>query len=190
MPHSPRKRALREQARESGRSYAHLLSRSGMHNSVRIHAAKPSDLSRFFSGSAQPDMSRLWQLRDLLRRQTDGLGRLFVASTANACIGHLYVVLEDDGLRLPLLTYYWVRESRRRTGVATRLVTRAEQWLKMYDQRDVAALVDPSDRDAVRLYESLGYEYLYEAESYRDEFRPDGERIRKPMTLIIYSKRS
>jgi hypothetical protein len=60
----------------------------------------------------------------------------------------------------------------------------------MRDKREVAALVDPSDRDAVRLYESLDYEYLYEAESYRDEFQPDGERIRKPMTLIVYSKHS
>jgi GNAT superfamily N-acetyltransferase len=195
VPHSQRKRVLREQARGSGKGYAQLLGDSGKHNSVRIHPAKPSDLPRFFTGSAPPDMSRLWQLHDLLQHQELGLGRLFVASTANASIGYLFVKLEQDpagqGRKrdVPLLTYYWVRESRRRTGVGTRLVKGATRWLHQDGHGKVAAAVDPSDTDAARLYVRLDFSPSGEIESYRDEFQPDGKSNRVPMALAIYIKR-
>jgi GNAT superfamily N-acetyltransferase len=194
MPHTSRKRALQAQARENGRSYQSVLTESGEHNSVRIHKAKPSDLPRFFPGTTQPDMSRLALLQELLRRQTAGLGQLFVATTANACLGHLFLVLRHERapmpLDRPLLTYYWVRENRRMAGIGRRLVTRAERWLEQNDKHRAIALVDPSDWGAIRLYESLGYQYFYQTESYRDEFQPDGRCIRRSMTLAIYGKDS
>lgn len=194
MPHSRDKHDLRRQVRDSGKSYAQLLAEPGKHNSVRIHSARPVHLSRFFTGSHRPDMRRLLLLQDLWRRQKLGLGRLFVASTANSSIGHLYVQLRldpaDPGreLGIPLLTYYWVRENRRGAGVGRRLVARAEQWLRGSGHDIAAVAVDPADRDAVRLYVSLDFRLGYETDSYRNEFRPGGSSIRKPMTLAIYFK--
>ncbi len=192
MPHSSQKRALRELARGTGGSYAGLLAELGTHNSVRVHKADRWDLPRFFNERARPDMPRICLLSELLRSQTAGLGRLFVASTANTCLGHLYVTLRLDrsqsALRSPQLAYYWVRENRRKAGIAKRLVATAEQWLHKHHHDEIHALVDPSDGRAVSLFESLDYEYLLNAQSYRDEFRPDGRRIRTPMTLAVYAK--
>lgn len=191
MPHTPRKRVLRERARASGKSYAQLRVDSRRHHGVSVQSGEHSNVHRFSTGPAQSDMPRIWLLQDLLRRQRLGLGKLFIASIADASVGHLYVHLKHEGAELevgPLFTYYWVHESRRRTGVGRRLVGMAERWSRQRGYNKVVVLVDPSDAGAVGLYLSLGFYYLSEIESYRNEFQSNGRRIQAPMTLAVYKR--
>jgi len=101
-----------------------------------------------------------------LALQTDGKGVVLVAVLDGGPVGAVFLSWdppEEPEVRaeLPnvaLLYRIEVRDTMRRRGVGTALIHEAHDLLRLRGYQRVALGVDLTNKDAIRLYERLGYE--------------------------------
>jgi GNAT superfamily N-acetyltransferase len=95
-------------------------------------------------------------------------GIVLVALHHDKPIGGLFVLREPADERVvrqelpgvPILHQLWVKEDMRRRTVGTQLLKAAHEQLRELGHTHVALGVDMHNKDAIRLYERLGYERL------------------------------
>ncbi|WP_433728526.1 GNAT family N-acetyltransferase [Actinoplanes sp. CA-051413] len=95
-------------------------------------------------------------------------GIVLVALHHDRPVGGLFVLREPADERIvrqelpgvPILHQLWVKEDMRRRTIGTQLLKAAHEQLREFGHSHVALGVDVHNKDAIRLYERLGYERL------------------------------
>jgi predicted N-acetyltransferase YhbS len=95
-------------------------------------------------------------------------GIVLVALHHDRPVGGLFVLREPAEERavrkelpgVPILHQLWVKEDMRRRTIGTQLLKAAHEQLRELGHTHVALGVDMYNKDAIRLYERLGYELL------------------------------
>lgn len=92
---------------------------------------------------------------------------------------------------VPMLYRLQVHAEMRRRGVATALVRAAEELLIGRGHRAVASGVDPANKPAVLLYQSLGFRRWNHGEiaTVRELYDDDGRLVIKPDRCLIFVRR-
>lgn len=135
---------------------------------------------------------------DRVRRQEAERGVLLLAWLRGVPVGDLYVWWErpeepEIAERLPdvpLLNHLEVGPPYRNKGIGTRILLAAETLLIHRGHERVALGVEPSNEDAIRLYERLGYaRWPYpDVPTTYEEFLDDGRRLRHPDSCAVFVK--
>lgn len=117
--------------------------------------------------------------RDRLDRQWDNRGKLLIAWVGGVPVGEIYLWLDppdEPELRdqlpgTPLLQRAYVRPDLRNKGIGAALFTAAEKQALDSGADRVALAVERDNKDAIRLYERLGYGRWHCKEWHEDTVR-------------------
>jgi GNAT superfamily N-acetyltransferase len=117
--------------------------------------------------------------RDRLDRQRQGRGELLIARVGGLPVGEIYLwfdppdepELRDELPDTPLLQRAYVRPELRGNGIGAALFTAAEKRGLESGYGRVALAVERDNKDAIRLYERLGYHYWHCQRWHEDTVR-------------------
>lgn len=161
---------------------------------LRIRPARTDDVSALATGASTRGL-----LADRLRRQSEGLGELWVAERDADLVGTIFLWLtdaEEEIVRaklpdVPLVMNLWVRPDQRCHGIGTDLMDHAEVRLRALGHTRVALGVDSENLTAIRLYKGLAYDrwpYAEDVTTVRLEFPADGLAVRHDEICVMYVK--
>jgi GNAT superfamily N-acetyltransferase len=113
------------------------------------------------------DGSHAKYFRQRLQYQRAGRGFVLIAWRTGEPKGGLFVMLEppeERALReelagVPFLYNAWVRKDSRNRGIGTQLLGAAHERLRQMGYTRLALGVDNANKDAIRLYERIGYDH-------------------------------
>lgn len=152
-----------------------------------------------------PSLGSKHFFRECLRSQRWRLGRgrhglLLIATRAGLPVGRVYLrFVEADEPEIheaypnaPLLQHLEVLEEHRNRGIGTQLIAAAERALCDRGDKLVVLGVHPENKDAIRLYERLGYkqpsQFSSPIKTTRCEFLPTGNRQHIPDECCVLVK--
>ncbi|NMO52920.1 GNAT family N-acetyltransferase [Actinoplanes sp. TBRC 11911] len=161
-------------------------------DAIEIRPADEGDLSAF---ATDPDFGLLPERLD---RRAAEKGELLVAREGGVPVGHVYIWDEradEPELRkhlgdTPLIMNLWVQEDRRRRGVGSKLMTKAEDWARERGHLLVALGVLPDNDAAIKLYLGRGYrEWEHgEVKTHHDHYI-DGDHFETSEICVIFVKK-
>lgn len=155
---------------------------------IWIRRASARDLPKL-----APSLGSTHLFQDCLRRHRRRRGQprdgvLLIATRSRRPVGRVYLRFADADEaairntypQIPLLQHLEVVESCRNQGIGTRLIKAAERALRRRGYRLVVLGVHPENKDAIRLYERLGYQQSAQLpepiETTRREFLDTGDQ--------------